>query len=121
METKTGIPIDPDTTDPYYRYRRSPLNIKTNKKKGVQTILLNIEEIANQLRVPTTAIMKYISKKIGCGIKDVTINKDLSVEDIETVINNFIRKYVLCKKCRLPELKASKTAVKCSACGFVEK
>jgi translation initiation factor 2 beta subunit (eIF-2beta)/eIF-5 len=114
---KVPIPNSEDhQVDPFYRYQRDKILIK---KQGQFYVFSNLHLVAQQLHIDVKKIITYMSKTMG---QSVTLNKktneimvkSLSV-DPEDVLEAFIAKYVLCKKCGLPELNEKDV---CNACGF---
>jgi translation initiation factor 2 beta subunit (eIF-2beta)/eIF-5 len=86
---------------------------------GGMTEILNWREVCQQLNVTEESLRKYIIKKIGCPIDSKGIIKGRkTAQDIDTVIQDFIEKYILCRQCKLPELS---TDLICKACGFNNK
>jgi translation initiation factor 2 beta subunit (eIF-2beta)/eIF-5 len=108
------VNIGGNSNDIFHRYKRDIVCITHTRKKGVQTVVRNLDIIAQQLHVKVSDLQKVIRKKTNTSVTKNIINGCYTVEQIETVINDFVKKYVLCKKCLLPELKNNV----CSSCGF---
>jgi len=113
MANKTNI--GGDLNDPYYRYKRDIIKIKVIKNNSSK--LENVDIIAKQLHCPSENIISFIKKQLGTNIKNDTINKVCKVEELETILNKFVKKYILCPICGLPEL-ISISVRKCNACGY---
>lgn len=111
-----SINIPATIKDIHYRYKRSPLDARIIKNK---TIITNWNTIAAQLNASPTFIMNYISKKIGAQVNGSIINGKHDTAKLETTIESFIAKYVLCKKCKYPELTSDRQY--CRACGWSAK
>lgn len=81
--------------------------------------------MATHLRVPTLAVMKYLSKELGAQIVGDTILQGNHSYDIMLKhLDKFIKNYVTCKKCNYPELKRfaegkKDLKSKCNSCGTV--
>lgn len=77
------------------------------------------------MRVPTLAVMKYLSKELGAQIVGDTILQGSHSYDIMLKhLDKFIKNYVTCKKCNYPELKRylegkKDLKSKCNSCGTV--
>ena len=73
---------------------------------GVKTNIENIEDVAEHLRVPSLAIMKYFCAELGANIEQTSLIKGKHAYDIMLKhLDKFIIKYVCCPKCNYPELR----------------
>jgi translation initiation factor 2 subunit 2 len=101
--------------DPSYRYQRDAIRIT---KSGQQYVLENIVDISNQLHVSVDSIKKFLQNKLNQPIILDKKTNQLKIKSItlplENYIEEFIKLYVLCKKCNKPELD-NKT---CKCCGY---
>lgn len=118
-------------TDPVYRYKIQPLNIKClGRQDNWTTHFLNSEEIAKKINRPSEYFGKYIGYALSCPMKQdknkncLTFKGDHSAEIITKYFMEFIKIFVLCPNCDLPETKLfiQKGAQKalthnCDACG----
>ena len=113
------IPIpntEQNRDDPFYRYQRDKIQ---TVKKGQFYAFTNLEIIAKQIHTEIGKLILYMSKVMG---QPVTMNKktneimikSLSL-DPEEVLEAYITKYIICKKCNLPELDEQAS---CKACGL---
>ena len=100
--------------DDFYRYKRNIVEVIWENINGIQTRIKNLELIAKQLGIPPELLTKYLQKKIGASITGNTIKGKIEVDTIEKHFEQYIKNYVLCPKCRLPEW----TGKLCKACGF---
>jgi len=109
-----------ESTDPFYRYKR-PLAIVENK--AGKTEIINLNAISKALHTKSVYILYYIQQEKSIpvtpkgGIKSTILNTD-----IEKLLNNYTKLYILCQNCGLPELVINITPEKklyfsCSACG----
>lgn len=116
MDSTALINIGGDSNDPHYRYKREKIKTLFNNKDS--TTLVNITQIAKQLKVDPSQITNYLQKKCGMTIFGISIRSKnkISEENIENQIEKFIKEFVLCPKCKLPELKDGG----CNACGYSE-
>jgi translation initiation factor 5 len=113
--------------DPFYRYKMPEAKIKNYNNK---TIIENLEDISIHINTPVEILIKYISCILGTNynIKDQTFNGLYNKNKIYEIIYDYINKYVICKKCNIPELtysclnitlKKKKINSFCSACGDI--
>jgi translation initiation factor 2 subunit 2 len=112
------IPIpntEENLTDPSYRYQRDVVKIN---KSGQQYVLENIVEIASQLHVSVDSIKKFLQNKLNQPVILDKKTNQLKIKSItsslENYIEEYIKLYVLCKKCNKPELDNKK----CKCCGY---
>jgi translation initiation factor 5 len=120
-----SINIGGDKNDKFYRYKRERSNILI---VGNKTKILNLYKISQQLvgnfsdQSPRVfnALVKTLRKKLSLNIKieektnHVIIQGHISVVQIEEIVQDFIQKYILCPKCKLPEWNG----ITCTACGY---
>ena len=96
---------------------------------GMTVKLNNIGDVANELAVPVTVIMRWMSAELGVISLPDNISlrgKPISQLEIEQQLDLFIEKYVLCQKCKLPEIKMATNDEKsligiCKSCGEMSK
>jgi translation initiation factor 2 beta subunit (eIF-2beta)/eIF-5 len=119
---KVNIPNS--ATDPTYRYKRDKIEITIQNTNGGITKLLNIDKIAVQLGTKQDEILKFLKKKANTSIIEKNgpfLRKSETVENIENMLEDFIKKEILCPLCNNPEFTAEivkKTCIKtCKACG----
>jgi translation initiation factor 5 len=113
--------------DPKYRYKMPLLQQKIEGKGiNIRTNLTNLKDVAKSLRVPHDYILKFMGYEFGSNVnvKDnaTSINGEMNENDILKMLDKFIDKYVLCPKCKLPEmvlqLSPEKQLIgKCNSCG----
>lgn len=116
--------------DPNYRYQMPAAQLKIEGKgNGIKTNIVNMIEIAKALRVPTEYPLKFLGHELGSQTifkekgNDVTtiINGSFTEDEIKKSMDKFIEKYLLCPKCKYPELvlrvKSKVVGGKCNACG----
>jgi translation initiation factor 5 len=88
----------------------------------VKTNIFNIEDVADHLRVPSIAIMKYLCSELGANMEQTSIIKGQHKYDtMLKQLDKFIDKFVLCKGCHYPELKmfveGKDLKSTCNSCG----
>lgn len=117
------ISINPDfSEDPFYRYKVHQLIIETTKGK---TILINIDNVAQELKVDPMYIIRYFGSYLGTQVKynnrKATLSGTFSVTKLSQLLVQFIQEMVLCKNCGLPELDylitKDKVILICRSCG----
>lgn len=117
------ITIPPGIQDPSYRYKMPVMELKAESRlNGAKTNIVNIEEVAAALRVPSIAIMKYFSSELGANMEQTSIIKGTHVySQMLKHLDGFIKKYICCKGCNYPELsmyvEAKDLKSKCNSCG----
>jgi translation initiation factor 2 beta subunit (eIF-2beta)/eIF-5 len=108
-----------ETDDPYYRYKR-PISLVENKSG--KTTITNLEDIAKSLHTSPKYILYYIQLAKSTSITTKNELKTiLTRSEIEVLINKYIDEYILCSKCKYPELVTKQSDKKlyfsCNACG----
>jgi len=129
------IAIDPAMqTDPFYRYKMRQLQVQViGNGKMVRTSLVNLEDVSKDLHLPPAYIPNYLAKVIGAQAKydkkrpereRGSISGEYPLPELSDHLVRFIREFVLCKKCRYPELSYSGQGNKkdvrmtCRSCGW---
>lgn len=117
--------------DKNYRYKINALNVKCmGKQDNYTTYIMNSEEIATILKIPSEYYGKYIGYSLSCPMKMDKENKCLSFKgdykkDIITkYFMEFVKTYILCPTCDFPETYLCKNAEKklsqkCNSCGGI--
>lgn len=131
----TKIAIDPNCqADPFYRYKMSQMQVQViGNGKMVRTSLVNLEDVAKDLNLPPAYIPNYLAKIIGAQAKydkkrpereRGSISGEYPLGELSDLVQRFIKEFVLCKKCKLPELTHSAVGNKkdvritCRSCGY---
>jgi len=112
MTTKINIQGIDDIIDPFYRYTITKLNVISQKNK---TTIDNLDLICNNVhfsREPSLLI-QFFKKKFNASFTYKnnilsTTRTNLSYKDFENTLREFIERFVLCGKCRLPETELNK-------------
>uniref|UniRef100_A0A0B7B9X6 Eukaryotic translation initiation factor 5 n=1 Tax=Arion vulgaris TaxID=1028688 RepID=A0A0B7B9X6_9EUPU len=127
-----ALNIDRSNTDPFYRYKMPRLIAKVEGKgNGIKTVIVNMTEVAKALSRPPT----YPTKFFGCELGAQTqfdskndryiVNGSHTDEKLQTLMDGFIKKFVLCPECSNPEtnlvvqVKRGTIQQRCIACGNV--
>lgn len=112
--------------DIYARYKMGQLSIRHYTKGGTKkTYLDNVSDVCKDLKVPVEHLVYYLANKLGSLQKRDQINYYLcghhDCEPLDRIMKEYIRRYVLCSVCDLPELdfKCLETGIElsCRACG----
>lgn len=112
--SKVNIGVSSCENDQFYRYKRDQIEIVHESKYGGQSKIINIDQICSQLHTDKEDLTKFIQTSLATTkIVNDTIRGIISVEDMEVVVKKYTVKYILCKKCGLPELKDER----CNSCG----
>ncbi|RVD91596.1 eukaryotic translation initiation factor 5 [Tubulinosema ratisbonensis] len=120
------IPVNRNIKDDFYRYKMQALQIK-KEGKTQKIVLINLNEIAKDLKRNPSIILKYFSIELGTQAKSekgaYKINGNFSLELLQSLIYDFIDKYVLCAQCNNPETffledKNGNLIRECYACGY---
>jgi len=126
MSGRVNIPTY--INDPSYRYTMPRMQLKQESRlNGVKTNVTNLLDVANALRVPASAMIKYFCAEVGANQEQDTIIKGShTIEVLTKHLDKFIEKYVLCSKCKYPECKYDLQGKKdlistCNACGIQRK
>jgi translation initiation factor 5 len=125
-----SINIRRDVQDAFYRYKMPRLQSKIEGKgNGIKTVVPNMVDIGKALGRPAAYITKFFGAELGalstCDEKAAKyiINGAHDAEKLQTLLDVFIAKFVLCPNCENPEtvLSVSKkdgTVFRtCQACG----
>ena len=92
--------------DPSYRYKMPALATRVEGRgNGVKTNLVNLADVARALVVPTEYPLRFFGAELGANIdfkakeEKATINGSFRTPDLQTLLNKFIEKFVLCPRC----------------------
>ena len=125
MAKKMNIQGINDIIDPCYRYTMTKLNVTKQKNK---IIIDNLEEVCKDIDRDPNLLVNYFKKKFNTSFtyKDGTIattRTNLTYQDFETVLREFIEFYVLCEQCKLPETEFQKNKEEilllCKCCSYM--
>jgi len=128
MSKEKLINIRRGSDDPFDRYKMPEIKaVQRNDGSYNSTFINNITDIAKSLHVNAECLIKYISVNLNTSAKFDEKNKMVILKGffrgdlITKNIHDFIDLYILCKKCKLPELKFSiedsVLIYRCNACG----
>jgi len=123
--------------DMFYRYKVNQLLIQVvGKGKMIKTMFLNNDEVARGLHLMPEYIPAFMGYEIGAQQKyevkkpereRAHISGEYTCAELSEVLAKLIKEVVLCKNCKLPELKMSCETKKrvifltCASCGNREE
>jgi len=124
------INIGGDKNDASYRYKMPKLVTKIEGRgNGIKTVIVNMPLIAKALHVNPAYPTKFFGFELGAQSKfnestdRAIVNGSHGAGDLAVTLNKFIDRYILCPRCRLPEIKhniqvkKNRIEVDCAACG----
>jgi len=131
MTTKNTKNIGGTEKDAFHRYKRPELKTKVEKPgtNGVKTVIENMSAIAKALRVPPEYPTRFLGYELctqatyeDSSDRTCTVVKGKHTEkDLDKALDEFIKKFVLCPRCKLPETKISvkkgQVRINCAGCG----
>jgi len=123
------VNIPRDVKDEFYRYKMPALIAKVEGRgNGIKTVIVNMADVAKSLARPPGYPTKFFGFELG-SITTIEPDNDKYIVNgkhdqakLAQVLDDFIEKFVLCKKCeRNPEtymvIKGGLIELKCKACG----
>jgi len=131
MDRRDRINIGGNNLDPNYRYHMARMkSTEEGKGNGVRTVILNMKEVAKDLKIPPEYPTKWFGYELGAISKYDTktgfasLNGRHTSDRLAKLLDIFIDIYVLCPSpnCKLPEtdMYVKKDIIKldCRACGY---
>ncbi len=95
---------------------------------GIKTNLVNMAAVASAIKSPPDYVTKFFGCELGAQSRWEAANEKSIVNgaheqpEMQKLLDKFLEKYVLCYKCKLPELdmavKKGIICAKCAACGW---
>mmetsp|Transcript_12097 Transcript_12097/g.18007 ORF Transcript_12097/g.18007 Transcript_12097/m.18007 type:complete len:366 (-) Transcript_12097:1084-2181(-) len=123
--------------DEHFRYQREQIELKKQPAQKVRvnayakTIWMNIEKISEEIARPSKMIIKFFSKELSVQMKqhpttkELVINGQQSLDDLEDILEKFVEAWVLCSSCLKPETyievdkKKKSVVLNCVGCRHV--
>ncbi|XP_064601567.1 eukaryotic translation initiation factor 5-like [Liolophura sinensis] len=126
-----SVNVNTSVSDQFYRYKMPRLIAKVEGKgNGIKTVIVNMAEVAKALSRPPT----YPTKFFGCELGAQTqfdfkneryiVNGSHDASKLQSLLDGFIKKFVLCPDCSNPETNLNVSVKKqiilqrCIACGY---
>ena len=120
--------INGDSNDPYYRYKMPELcSLKTGRGNGCHTVLENLSDVTESFNHPGSIVLSYMGVVLGTNTTESkwSISGHYTNDKLIEVLYQYIRSFVICPSCSIPELlpsvegkkKNKKLTMSCSACG----
>ncbi|XP_050405018.1 eukaryotic translation initiation factor 5 [Patella vulgata] len=122
--------VDRTNLDPFYRYKMPKLLAKVEGKgNGIKTVIVNMVDVAKALSRPATYPCKFFGCELGAqtqfDLKNdrYIVNGSHDADKLQSLLDIFIKKFVLCPECSNPETNLTVQAKKqmilqrCIACG----
>lgn len=124
------VNIRREVKDPFYRYKMQLLQSKIEGKgNGIKTVIVNLSSVAASLERPGDYVIKYFGFELGAQTNTSPsddrwiINGSHEAGRLQELLDGFINKFVLCKKCKNPEttvhIKDGLITLDCKACGQI--
>ncbi|MEA3248100.1 MAG: translation initiation factor IF-2 subunit beta [Nanoarchaeota archaeon] len=93
--------------------------------EGTKTIITNFGQIVNCIRRSQEHLIKFLNKELASSSEingeRLIFSRKLSSKDINDRIEKYVKRFVLCPKCKKPDTEleniGGKVFLKCLACG----
>ena len=125
----TMINVPSTVEDPMYRYKMPQMKLKIEGRgNGVKTNIVNMPDVAFALNMPTDFPLRFLAYELGSQVTyqagtetTCIINGEFDLKEMQKNLDKFIKKYICCSKCTLPEvtMKVIDNRLKgdCRSCG----
>lgn len=126
-----SVNVNREVTDVFYRYKMPRISAKVEGKgNGIKTVIVNMVDVAKAIGRPATYPTKYFGCELGAQTQfdykneRFIVNGSHDGEKLQSMLDGFIRKFVLCPACDNPETELLVSTKKqtisqgCRACGF---
>ncbi|KRH95294.1 eukaryotic translation initiation factor eIF-5 [Pseudoloma neurophilia] len=102
------IPINRDSTDPFYRYKMPPLSIIREGRQGnPRTLIINFLTVCDSLKRQPGLIKQFYNYQLSVQIKYLNgrliLNGEFNHEILQNCLYQFINMLIICKHCDNPE------------------
>ena len=114
--------------DTYERYKMPKMEVRHNEGRK-RTYVTNLPKICESLNRELDFLKVYIKKKLSTSVtwkkkqEELEIGGIYKVDNLQGILQDLIREYVLCLECNNPETKlrlrsnGKSLSMKCAACG----
>jgi len=123
--------IPSTNTDPSYRYKMPRIiSQKEGRGNGKKTHIVNMGDVAHAIKRPPQYVTKWLGNELaadssytnkeGEGERSI-VNGHHDTHVLQTCLDKFLGRYVLCPNCHLPEIDLivkKKVTATCKACGW---
>lgn len=118
--------LDGNQEDLFYRYKMDKIESRIIDRGQYSTTRIhNLGKIADSLKVDIEVLEKHFSyhlaAKVNSSDQFTDINGAFNATDLQTALQVFIDRYVLCERCGIPELhyvvNKKRVCSICQACG----
>jgi len=107
--------IGGDPADLSYRYKRPKIIAHFEHN---ETVIDNIAGLSRALETPPLYIIKFFGYELGTRSDRNRLRGRHNLDVLESLIEKYIKLFIICPKCLLPECDIVKHAVMlCRACG----
>lgn len=101
------IPINKNSTDPFYRYKMPPLRVNREGKQGnPRSLINNFLTISESLKRKPELIKQYFSYQLSVQIKlneKLVLNGEFTPDSLQNTLYSFIDLLLICSHCENPE------------------
>lgn len=125
------VNVNREVVDAFYRYKMPLLCTKVEGRgNGIKTVIPNMVEVAKALARPPSYPTKFFGCELGAQVQmqveaeRYIVNGQHETQRFQELLDEFIKKFVLCPDCQNPETVLRVTSKKqieqkCKACGYV--
>jgi len=93
--------------------------------EGTKTVISNFGQVVQCIRRTPEHFLKFLSKELAsqCEVKgdQLILSRKLTSKDINDKVEKYVKRFVLCQKCKKPDTELSEEGAKlflrCLACG----
>lgn len=125
------VNINREIVDSFYRYKMPLMTIKVEGRgNGIKTLITNMDQVGKSLARSSEWVIRYFAIELGVQHQmkaqenAYLVKGRFEAETFQTLLDKFIKNFVLCQECSNPETdirvtSKSKIEQKCKACGYI--